>query len=154
MTPKKLFDFFARAEAITWTLLITALLLRSFASADSLVVTMAGGTHGAVFLGYAFTAALVGVNQRWGFGKTVLGIMLAIVPFATLPFERYVNKQALLVGGWRTSKSEDPRDNHWFDSLFRWFIARPWLLLGTVVLGLTALFLFLLSLGSPTTWFD
>lgn len=133
MKPKALFNLFAKSEAVTWTLLISALIARSF-GIDSLVVTFAGGIHGAVFLGYAVTAALVGVNQRWGFGKTALGIFLAIIPFATLPFETSLKKTKSLEGAWRTQKSEDKRDDNWFDGLFRWFIARPIILI--VLLGL------------------
>jgi integral membrane protein len=152
MTPKKLFNTFAKAEAVTWTLLISALVARGL-GVDSVVVTAAGGTHGAVFLGYAITAALVGVNQRWALGKTVLAVALAIVPFATIPFEIKLNKDASLDGLWRVTAGTDPRDAHWFDRLFRWFIARPLVLILTLLVALTVVFSFLLALGSPTEWF-
>lgn len=153
MTPKKLFNFFAKAEAVTWTLLISALIARAI-GIDSLVVTFAGGIHGAIFLGYAVTAALVGVNQRWGFGKTALGIFLAIVPFATLPFEANLKKHSSLEGTWRLEKSSDPRDANWFDGLFRWFIKRPALLVFVLFAFVVSLFSFLLWLGPPDQWFD
>ncbi len=153
MTPKKLFNVFAKAEAVTWTLLISALIARA-AGLDPTLVGVAGGIHGAVFLGYAVTAALTGVNQRWGFGKTALAVALAIVPFATVPFEIRLQKNGSLEGSWRTTVSDDPRDAGFIDKLFRWFIARPVTLILVIVLGLTALFVLLLSLGSPTTWFD
>jgi integral membrane protein len=153
MKPKALFNLFAKSEAVTWTLLISALIARSF-GIDSLVVTFAGGIHGAVFLGYAVTAALVGVNQRWGFGKTALGIFLAIIPFATLPFEASLKKTKSLEGAWRTQKSEDKRDDNWFDGLFRWFIARPIILIVVLVTFVVALFSFLLWLGPPDQWFE
>lgn len=153
MSPKKLFNAFATAEAITWTLLISSLVLRSLIDAGVLV-TIAGSIHGAVFLGYGATAAIVGVNQRWPFGKTIAAVVLAVVPFATVPFERKLNKSAALAGPWRTTKSEDPRDDSWFDALFRFFIARPALLILTLVGVLVALFSFLLFLGPPTEWFD
>lgn len=153
MTPKKLFNFFAKSEAVTWTVLISALIARAL-GIDSVVVTFAGGIHGAIFLGYAVTAALVGVNQRWGFGKTALGIFLAIVPFATLPFEASLKKKDSLAGDWRTKKSDDPRDANWFDGLFRWFIARPYLLVLVLVTFVVSLFSFLLWLGPPDQWFD
>jgi integral membrane protein len=153
MTPKKLFNAFAKAEAVTWTLLISALIARAV-GLDPALVGIAGGIHGAVFLGYAVTAALTGVNQRWGFGKTALGVALAIVPFATVPFEMRLHKNGSLEGSWRTTVSDDPRDAGFIDRLFRWFIGRPITLILVIVLGLTALFVLLLSLGSPTTWFD
>ena len=63
MSSKKLFNTFAKAEALTWTLLISALIARAV-GLDPLTVAIAGSIHGAVFLGYAVTAALTGVNQR------------------------------------------------------------------------------------------
>lgn len=154
MTPKRLFAFFATAEAVTWTLLISALIARAVTEVPAVVVTVVGGTHGAVFLGYGVTAALVGVNQRWPIGRIVTGIALAIVPFATVPFERLSLKRSQLEGSWRVSASTDPRDNHWFDRLFRWFIARPALLVVTLVAVVALIFTILVSLGSPTEWFD
>jgi integral membrane protein len=154
MTPKRLFAFFATAEAVTWTLLISALIARAVTDVPAVVVTVVGGTHGAVFLGYGVTAALVGVNQRWPIGRIVTGITLAIVPFATVPFERLALKRSQLEGSWRVSASTDPRDNHWFDRLFRWFIARPALLVVTLVAVVALIFTILVSLGSPTEWFD
>ena len=153
MTPKKLFNTFAKAEAVTWTLLITALILRA-TGFDPVAVAIAGSIHGAVFLGYAVTAALTGVNQRWGFGKTTLAVALAIVPYATIPFEIRVAKNGSLEGSWRTAVSEDPRDKGFIDRLFRWFIARPVVLIVVIVVGLTILFSLLVTLGPPNEWFD
>ena len=154
MTPKKLFIFFASAEAVTWTLLLGALLTRVFVEVPSAVVTVVGGTHGAVFLGYGVTAALVGVNQRWKLGRIVGGIALAIVPYATVPFERAAIRHGLVEGGWRTHATSDPRDAHWFDRLFRWFIARPVVLVLTMLAVVAAIFTILVSLGPPTEWFN
>jgi hypothetical protein len=107
-----------------------------------------------VFLGYAVTALLVGINQRWSFGKLALAVGLAIVPFATIPFERKLIRTSALEGGWRTAKSEDPRDDFFIDAIFRWFIARPIVLLAVLLVAVPAVFAFLLFLGPPTQWFD
>lgn len=153
MKPKQLFLVFAKGEAITWTLLITALLIRAAGDPLPLAVTIAGSIHGAVFLGYAVTALLVGINQRWSIGRLATAVLLAIVPFATLPLERKLNSSAALEGGWRTTKSEDPRDNFFIDVIFRWFIARPIVLLAVLLVAVPAVFAFLLYLGPPTQWF-
>ena len=153
MSPKKLFNTFAKAEAVTWTLLISGLIGRAL-GLDSAIVTVVGGIHGAVFLGYAVTAALTGVNQRWSFGKSALAVVLAIVPFATVPFEMRLNKNGSLDGSWRTTVTEDPRDKGIIDRLFRWFIARPAFLIVVILVGLTALFSLLVFLGPPTEWFN
>ncbi|MET0296550.1 MAG: DUF3817 domain-containing protein, partial [Microbacterium sp.] len=53
--PLTLFRTLAIAEAISWTLLITGLILR--ATADlAIAVTIGGGIHGFVFLAYGATA--------------------------------------------------------------------------------------------------
>ena len=152
MTPKKLFNFFATAEAFTWTALIIVISLRAASLIDPSVSTIVGGIHGAVFLGYGVSAALVGVNQRWKIGAIIGGISLAIVPFATIPFELQRNKRGLLEGGWRKATSTDPRDRNWFDRLFRWFIARPVLLILAMVAVVAIIFVLLLMAGPPTEW--
>jgi integral membrane protein len=152
MTPKKLFNFFAIAEGFTWAALIIAITLRATGVIEPIVSTIVGGIHGAVFLGYGVSAALVGVNQRWKSGVIIGGIALAIVPFATIPFERGRNKNGLLEGGWRLAASSDPRDAGWFDRLFRWFIQRPALLIVVLLAVVVGIFSGLLWMGPPDTW--
>lgn len=149
MSPRKLFSLFARAEMVTWALLISALILRAYIADTALAVTIAGSIHGFVFLGYGITAALVGVNQRWKIGRILAGISLAIVPFATVPFERVVEKRGLLEGAWRREASDHPADQGWFDRLFRWFVNRPLLLVVTLVLTAVVMFAVLLMIGPP-----
>ena len=152
MTPKKLFRLFALAEAVTWTLLIGGLILRATVGVPSVAFTIVGGLHGAVFLTYAVIASITGVNQRWGFGRTVLGVVLAIVPYATIPFELYVQRTGKLEGNWRREHSGDSRDDHWFDRLYRWFIIRPALLTLVMFAVVTAIFATLLVIGPPGGW--
>ena len=152
MTPKKLFRLFALAEAVTWTLLIGGLILRATVGVPSVAFTIVGGIHGAVFLTYAVIASITGVNQRWGFGRTALGVALAIVPYATIPFELYVQRSGKLEGDWRREHSGDARDDHWFDRLYRWFIIRPALLTIVMFAVVTAIFAVLLMAGPPGGW--
>lgn len=154
MSPKKLFQTFAVGEAFTWALLISALIARALVEGLAIAVTIAGTIHGAMFLSYCTTAVLVGVNQRWNLGKIAAAVSLAIVPFATVPFDRSLLKKGRLEGAWRTQPSDHPSDKSVIDRLFRWFIARPLILILTLVLAVATLFFVLLSLGSPTTWFD
>ncbi len=154
MSPKKLFQTFAVGEAFTWALLISALIARALVEGLAIAVTIAGTIHGAMFLSYCTTAVLVGVNQRWSFGKIASAVSLAIVPFATVPFDRSLLINGRLEGAWRTQASDHPSDKSVIDRLFRWFIARPLFLILTLVLAVATLFFVLLSLGSPTTWFD
>lgn len=152
--PKTLFRIVATAEAITWALLISGLLIRASGNAPDWLISVVGGAHGFTFLSYAVIAALVGVNQRWPILRILFGVVLAIVPFATVPFERTVAKRGYLVGQWRVEKTADPRDQGWFDGLFRWFIRRPIVLIALLATGVIAVYNVLLILGPPTQWFN
>lgn len=151
-TPRSLYRVFALSEGVTWTLLLGGLAFRAIFGAPQLVLTIIGGLHGAVFLGYGVSAALIGVNNRWGIGRTVLAIALAIVPFATVPFEISAERKGRLAGQWRRTKSDDPRDANWFDSLYRWFINRPLLLALVLLVVIYAIFMTLLFVGPPGGW--
>lgn len=152
IAPKKLFRGFAVGEAVTWALLISALILRSLQLDLGWIVTLTGSIHGAMFLGYATVAALVGVNQRWGLTRVAFGVALAIVPFATVPFEGSLLRRARLDGDWRLRASDDPRDLFWVDRLFRWFIRRPLVLVLVLAAFLAVLYLTLIWLGPPSEW--
>jgi len=153
-SPKSIYKFFATGEAITWGLLISALITRALGDLVPHAVTVAGSIHGAMFLSYCVVAVLVGLNQRWAMGRIAGAVALAIVPFATVPFDRRLGKQNALEGSWRTETSDDPRDQGFIDRLFRWFIARPVVLVLVIAIALPAIFAFLLFLGPPTEWFD
>lgn len=148
-TPKTLYKTFALAEGVTWTLLLAGLTIRALVDSPPLLLTVVGGLHGFVFLAYGVISALVGVNQRWGFARTALAVALAIVPYATIPFERAVEKQGRLAGAWRKEASEDKRDAFWLDRLFRWFLNRPALLVLALVAAVVAIFAALLVVGPP-----
>lgn len=151
-TPRSLYKIFALSEGVTWTLLLGGLAVRALFGINPLLLTIIGGLHGAVFLGYGVSAALIGVNNRWGFGRTVLAIALAIIPFATVPFEISAERKGRLTGEWRRTKGADPRDANWFDSLFRWFINRPFLLAIVLLVVVSAIFATLLYVGPPGGW--
>ena len=153
-SPKSVYKFFATGEAITWGLLISALISRALGDLVPHAVTVAGSIHGAMFLSYCVVAVLVGLNQRWAIGRIAGAVTLAIVPFATVPFDRRLGKQNALEGSWRTETSDDPRDQGFIDRLFRWFVARPVVLVLVIAIALPAIFALLLFLGPPTEWFD
>ncbi len=151
-TPKSIFGTFALIEMITWGLLIIGLVARETIGIAPNLIFIAGATHGFAFIGYSATAVLVAVNQRWPLLRGLAAVMLAIVPFATVPFEKYLEKRQLLEGNWRREKSKNPSDNTKFDQLFRWFINHPVVLVLTLVVVVFGLFTFLLWLGPPSEW--
>jgi integral membrane protein len=148
VSPQRLFRSLAIAEAITWTLLIAGLILRATAGLDVAVV-VGGSIHGFVFLAYAATVLLVGVNQRWSIGLMALGVVTAIVPYATVPFELWLVRRGRLEGDWRREAGDHPADGDVVNRLLRWGLARPALLTALAVVGVAAVFTALLIVGPP-----
>ncbi|RXZ68778.1 DUF3817 domain-containing protein [Agromyces albus] len=148
MSPKRLYRILAIAEAVTWTILIVAMILKYAAGFDAAVL-VGGSIHGFVFLAYAFSAVLVGVNQRWSVGLVAVAVVTAVVPYATVPFDLWLVRRGRLEGGWRDERTDHPADGNWVNTLLRWFLARPVLLTVVAVLGIAAVFTALLVIGPP-----
>jgi len=152
VSPKNLYGFVSVAETVTWTGLIVAMILRYGFDQEVSWFFLAGMSHGVVFLTYCAVAVIVGMNQRWGVGRTLAALAIAIPPHVTIPFDRAVAKKGLLEGGWRTEPSGDPRDSRFPDPLFRWLIARPATFVTTIVVSLGVVLSVLIDLGSPREW--
>lgn len=149
MTPRLLYRILAVAEAVTWTLLITGMLLKYAAGAGDRPVLVAGSVHGFVFISYAITAALVGVNQRWRLPVTVLAVATAVVPYATIPFDVWADRSGRLDGAWRTAATDDPRDHTPFGRLFRWMLGHVPVLIGCLAALAVVIMAGLLLIGPP-----
>lgn len=147
-TPLSLFRTLAIAEAVSWTLLIGGLILRAVADLP-IAVTIGGGIHGFVFLSYGATVILVAKNNRWPAGSTIVALISAIVPYATIPTEIWLHRRGRLTGDWRLERTSDPRDGTWHDRLMRWFLHRPWLLAVLIAVAVVLLFVVLLVVGPP-----
>jgi integral membrane protein len=114
-----------------------------------LVLRVSGTIHGFVFLSYGATAILVGINQRCNPLLAVGAVATAIVPYATIPVDQWLERTNKLDGNWRLTTTDDPRDANWFDALVRWMLNRPYLLGTLVVAAIVALFALLLLVGPP-----
>ena len=129
-------------------------------------VSIAGLLHGVVFLSFAATAVLVGLNQRWPLLRIVGTAAAAVVPYATIPVERSLSRRGALRGVWRSeepvpvsgglaggSVSVAPRgslgDAPAVDSALRWVLARPRLLAVLLVAAVAAITALLLVVGPP-----
>lgn len=146
MTPRTLFRTFAIAEMFTWGGLITAIILR--ATEVTNIVPIAGGIHGFIFLCYSASTIFVWVNQKWRTGTGLTGLLLAIVPFATVPFEIAVDRKGLLAGGWRLAPGGD-KPRGFIEHVQAWVLARPIISILVLLALVVALFLTLLWLGPP-----
>jgi integral membrane protein len=149
MTPRLLFRSVAVAEAITWALLIAGMFLKYVLEVGELGVQIGGFLHGLVFIAFGLTAGFVGVNQHWGPRLTAIAMVTAIVPFVTIPLDRGLEKNGLLDGDWRRTRTNDPRDHTRVSALLRWALARPALLVTIMGVSLVSIMATLLTIGPP-----
>ena len=152
ITPHKFFRVVAIAEAITWTLLIAGMLLKYVGALGTLPVLIGGSIHGFVFITYALTAVLVGVNQRWSVKLIVAAVLTAIVPYATVPFDLWLDKRGKLAGDWHREATDDPRDHTWVRAVLRWFLRHPGILGTLFVVGIIVIMTAFLLVGAPGGW--
>ncbi len=146
ISPRALYRSFAIAEMFTWAGLITALILRGLDVVN--LVPIAGGIHGFVFLCYSASTVFVWVNQRWRFPLGLTGLLLAVVPFATVPFELFVDRRGLLAGGWRLAPGgETPKGV--IERAQAWVLRYPIVAIALLILLVVAVFVTLLWLGPP-----
>ena len=153
MQPRTLFRTVAFAETVTWTLLLIGLFLKYVTHTTEMGVSVAGGIHGFVFLCYAATAAFTWINQKWTTRTGLLAIVSAVIPYATIPVERSLDRRGLLDGGWRLAAGgEKPRGA--LEKAQAWVLGNPILAVVLVLVGVGAVFSFLLFMGPPDTWFS
>lgn len=148
--PDRLFRALAMAEVVTWTLLLLGMLGKYVLGLGEWGVRIGGGVHGFVFLAYCLVTLLVATDRSWGLGKLVSGWVSAVVPYATIPFERYVERNGLLESTWRL-RSEAPSGG--IEKAVSWALRHPLPALLTGVVGVALVFSGLLALGPPTEWF-
>lgn len=148
MTPTRFFNFFAVAEAITWALLLIGMFLKYVTKTTEVGVRIGGGVHGFVFLCFVLAVFLVGVSERWGWKRVVMGLVAAIVPFATVPFELASARAGALDGDWGLgSDGRTPRGP--VEHLVAWALRSPWLALGIGLIAVVIIFVVLLTVGPP-----
>ena len=138
-TPRRVYRVVAVAEAVTWALLLTGMFLKYVTETTELGVQVFGMVHGIVFIAYCLTTVLLSVDRRWPLSRLALGLLAAIPPFVTVPFERYAERAGLLGDAWRL-RSEDPRGL--LEKPTAWLLRRPaqGLVVGLVaVVGLTGI---------------
>lgn len=141
MSPGRLYRTAAVTEMVTWTLLIIGMVLK-YTGVTELGVRIAGLIHGVGFLSYVMTNVFVGLNQRWRVTTMALGIASAFLPWATLPYDRWLERRELLDGPWRPEGR----------GLRGWMLRNPVPALLLAAVGIAVVTGFLLWLGPPTGW--
>ena len=149
MTPRQLYRTVAIAEAVTWTLLLGGMFLKYVTETTELGVRIGGGLHGFAFLAYVAVTVLVAVDGRWTGGRLVAGLVAAVVPYLTVPFERSAERAGLLSQSWRL-RSERPAGV--VEHPVSLAVRSPVVAGAVVLVVLVAVFGGLLALGPPTEW--
>ena len=151
-TPARFYQVLATAEMVTWAGLITAMIARYGFGYEGEMFFVAGLSHGIVFLAYGLTALVIGINLRWGLGLTVVAVVMASVPFATVPLDQWLLRNNKLEGEWATMATTEPAPAGFLDRLVRFWVGHPGWFFALIVVGMGALLTVLLTLGSPTEW--
>ena len=90
------FRLLAVAEAFSWAALLAGMYFKWIARTTELGVEIAGPVHGALFIGYGLAALALWRLQRWPFTVALFAGLSAVVPFATVLFERWALRRGYL----------------------------------------------------------
>jgi integral membrane protein len=112
-------------------------------------VSIGGGLHGFAFLAFAATSVILAVNQRWSLPVTLLALASAVVPYATIPVERWLERHGHLDGGWRRDATDHPSDGNAVNRMLRWALANTVLFAAIVAVVVAGVFAGLLVVGPP-----
>jgi integral membrane protein len=151
VTPKSFFKFFAIAETVTWSLLILGMILKYVTHTTEVGVRIGGGIHGFVFICFVIAVIGVGTSQQWSKRRIAIGLGSAIIPYATIPFERSVEKTGSLEGDWGLGR-DGRTPQGWFEELTAWCIRSPWSAIGLGLIFVILVFSGLLLAGPPGEW--
>jgi integral membrane protein len=99
--PRRLFGRLGHLEAVTWALLLLGMFAKYVTETTELGVRVFGMVHGVVFIAYCVVAVLVGIDQRWRFGRLALALISAVVPFMTVWLTLRAERNGWLAGRWR-----------------------------------------------------
>ena len=103
----RIFKVLAVAEAFSWAALLIGMFLKWVLRITELGVEIAGPIHGALFIGYGAAALILWRLQRWPFLVALFAGLSAVLPFATLAFERWAARRGYLTASAETSPAAD-----------------------------------------------
>lgn len=92
----RVFRVLAIAEAVSWAALLTGMFLKWITKTTELGVQVAGPVHGVLFIGYCLAAVAVWRLKRWPFLVALAAGFSAVLPFATIAFERWAGSRGWL----------------------------------------------------------
>ncbi|WP_347403607.1 DUF3817 domain-containing protein [Solwaraspora sp. WMMD406] len=106
----RLFVVTAIAEAGSWAGLLVGMAVKYGPPGNELGVQIFGPIHGALFAAYGLLTLAVAWVHRWRVPVTVLAMICAVPPFATLAFERWARRRGMLASVGSAVQGDDDRD--------------------------------------------
>ncbi|MFT4087045.1 MAG: DUF3817 domain-containing protein [Gordonia sp. (in: high G+C Gram-positive bacteria)] len=94
-TPAKRFRFIAVVEAITWAVLIVAMVVKRVADMDS-AIRVPGMVHGIAFIVFVVITFLTARSLGWNWKVLLLALFSSLPPFCTVVFEWWAKRGGLL----------------------------------------------------------
>ena len=150
MNPRTLFRTVAVAEAVTWAFLLLGMFFKYVTRSTEALVPPAGAVHGFVFLCFVVVTVFIWINQRWSALTGLLGLASAVIPFATIPYERWIERRGQLSGTWRLAPgAEAPRTV--VERVQAWVLRSTLSALLVAIAGVSTVFAALILVGPPGT---
>lgn len=108
---RSLFRTIAIAEAVSWAGLLVGMYFKWIDGSTEVGVKVFGPIHGTVFIAYVLTVLYVRKSFRWDVRTLVLAAFASLPPFATLIFEIWAERRALLQSSGSAAPSRiEPED--------------------------------------------
>jgi len=101
----RVFRALAVAEGFSWAALLVGMFLKWVLRLTELGVEIAGPVHGAFFIGYGLAALALWRLQRWPFRVALFAGLSAVLPFATVWFERWAGRHGYLAEQHRAERA-------------------------------------------------
>lgn len=90
------FSVVALVEAFTWAGLLVGMYLKHIAGTTEVGVQVFGMAHGIVVMVYVAVTVVAAARLRWSKVETVLALVAALPPLATVPLERWLRRRGAL----------------------------------------------------------
>ncbi len=122
--------------------------LKYVTETTELGVRVFGMLHGVVFVAYGVVTLVVAIDQRWRPGRTLSALACAVPPFATVPFDRWLERRHPLADSWRL-RATDPAGP--LERVVAWLVRSPAQGVAAGLVAVAALTGLALLVGPPTS---
>jgi integral membrane protein len=148
--PLELFRRVAVAEAITWALLLSGMVLKYGTHTTDVAVKVFGMIHGIVFISYVVTTVTVWVDQKWTVRRGIGALLASIPPFVTIVVELLAVRRGWIGAAWRLRTSDSASLSR-PEAVVRWVLVAPVRGLAVAVAAVAVLTGLALLVGPPAS---